>query len=190
MRKKDTRLRLNVIEGGLRCETAWGSLRIVAAPESSPPFPVTAVALEEDTWLIISAEPRFCEPEQHPIRMMTDLINARKHPLGSVVVRNARPLQFLAIVHDVDHEPTWREEWVKKALASVFAEAERRKMFALGLHLLGTRHGSLKTRRFARLLAGTLRSTDFQHLRRLWVIAPVGINQDLVAALKKFLGPS
>jgi hypothetical protein len=69
---------------------------------------------------MMSASPTVCEPDIHPIRLMTDVINAEPEPIGSVVVRKGNPLRFLAIVHDVNQEPTWREEWVVIAFIKGF----------------------------------------------------------------------
>jgi hypothetical protein len=151
---------------------------------------VEAVAVEEDTWLILSADPKITEPEAHPIRLMTDVINAIKEAVGSVRVQNGNPLRFLAIVHDVDCEPTWREEWVQSALINVFQEAEQRKLKAIALPLLGTRHGRLSATRFAELLAAALMGTAFNHLQRLWLVASVKQNAVVIERLQALLTPS
>ncbi len=95
-KREDIRSRLTVIRGGVQCELAFGPVRIVAAPENRPPFDVDAIAYEEDTWLIMSADPKICQPEEHPIRLMTDLINAQPETVGSVRVQGRNPLRFLA----------------------------------------------------------------------------------------------
>jgi hypothetical protein len=188
MRKKiDRQNRLRVITGGLHCELSFGPLRIVASPEKSRPFMVDAIAFEEDTFLIMSADPMICEPAQHPIRLMTELINARPVPVGSVLVKGNHPLRFLAIVHDVNQDPTWKEEWVASALNKIFQEAELRRLEAVGLPLLGTLHGKLEKKRFAVLLSRALMRTSFLYLRRLWLIAPVGVNLDIITMLKSAL---
>jgi hypothetical protein len=172
-----------LIQGGLQRETSYGPLRIVAAPESGPPFKVEALVIEEDTWLVMSAVPTVCEAEVHPIRLMTDVIEAVPEPVGSVLVKNGNPLRFLAVVHDVNQEPTWKETWIEKALSRVFLEAELYKLSSIGLPLLGTRHGSLEQDRFVFLLARVLKRTDFNHLGRLWLIVPAKTNSEIFTAL-------
>jgi hypothetical protein len=184
----DIRSKLQLIQGGLRCDMSFGSIRIVAAPERSPPFEVDAVILEEDTWLIMSAEPKMGEPEEHPIRLMTELLEAQPKPVGSLIVQGKNPpLHFMAIVHDVNQDPTWREEWVASALKEVFREAERRKLEAVSLPLLATVHGKLVPQRFVELLSRTLLQTPITHLRRLWLIAPLTINAEIIDLLQKRL---
>ena len=187
---QDIRKRLHVIEGGLRRVLTCGRLKIVASPQTAPPFAVQAVAVEEDTWLILSADPQITYPEEHPIRLMTDLINTEKEKVGTVRVQQGHPLRFLAIVHDVDCEPTWREQWVQSALVEVLVEAERRKLDAVALPLLGTRHGRLQPKRFAELLAAALLGVELTHLKRLWLVAGAKQSAVVVERLQDLLEPS
>ena len=73
------RTTLRLIQGGLHSEISFGPVRIIAAPENIPPFELNARAYEEDTWLVMSADPKGCEPEVHPIRLMTELIETKPY---------------------------------------------------------------------------------------------------------------
>ena len=181
------RPKMRVIQGGLDCQTRCGPIRIVAAPENSPPFEVDARAFEEDTFLIMSADPKVCEPEEHPIRLMTELIECKPETVGSVVVKGQKPLRFLAIVHDVNQDPTWKPEWIESALKEIFCKAEQHKLQSVGIPLLGTLHGKLEENHFVELLAQALRCTAFFYLKRLWLIAPAGFNINLIKMLKAAL---
>lgn len=185
--KSDMRSRFRLIQGGLRCQTSFGPIRIVAAPEDSPPFGIDALVVEEDTWLIMSAEPKIGEPEEHPVRLMADLLKARPKSVGSVLVKGQNPMHFMAVVHDVNQDPTWREEWIESALKEIFRQAERRKLRAIGLPLLGTIHGKLANQRFGELLTRALVQTPFKHLRCLWLIAPTPINSEIIELLQSML---
>lgn len=189
MKKPFAPQNLRVIEGGLHREMSFGRLRIVAAPQTSPPFAVQAVAIEEDTWLIISAEPNIAPTEEHPVRLMTELMSAAKEKAGSVRVKEGCPLRFLAIVHDVDCEPTWREQWVQSALVNVLREAEKRRLDAVAVPLLGTRHGRLAPKRFAELLAAALLGVESIHLKRLWLVAPAEQIAVVFPRLRDLLDP-
>lgn len=169
MAEKNT---LQLIQGGLHRSMSFGPVRIVSAPVTSPPFHVQALVFEEDTWLIMSEHPEACEPEEHPIRMMTQMIEIHPEKVGTVLVRGQNPIRFLAIVHDVDQEPTWREEWVESALMEIFVNAEQRGIQSIGLPLIGTLHGKLENQRFVELLHKVLVQMTFNHLKRLWLIAP------------------
>ncbi len=74
-----------LIQGGLHQETAYGPVRIMAAPEETPPFQIDAMVFEEDTWLVMSASPTVCESDIHPIRLMTDVMNAEPETVGRVL---------------------------------------------------------------------------------------------------------
>lgn len=179
--------KLSVITGGLHSRMSYGNLRIVAAPEQSPPFKIHAMAYEEDTYLIMSAQPDHAPRSDHPLRLMAQLSKLEPEKPGSVVVTGKNPFKFLAVVHNVDKEPTWRKEWIESALSSIFAEAEKRELNALGLPLLGAKHGKLKHHLFITLLARALGNTRLDHLRRLWIIAPVPENAQLIDLLKSQL---
>jgi hypothetical protein len=191
MSKKSIRRRkLKIIPGGLHRKISFAPVRIIAAPENSAPFKVNALVFEEDTWLVMSANPTTCELEVHPIRLMTEVIETEPEPVGSVLVKNGHPLHFLAIVHDLNQEPTWKEAWIERALNSVFQESERRKISALGLPLLGTRHGRLEKPRFAVILGRVLKQTSFNHLKQIWLIVPPKTNSEIIAALNAELDTS
>jgi hypothetical protein len=143
------------------------------APREQPPFSVDALVVEEDTYLVLSADPRPGEPHpEHPIRVMTSLLEVEPREPGSIVIRDRFPVEIAAIVHDLDDEPSWREEWVVSALDRAFAEAERRQMRALGLEMLGAIHGRLERPRFLQLLRQSLQRSDPHTLERIWLIPP------------------
>jgi hypothetical protein len=161
-----------------------GPVQIVAAPEENQPFDVEALAIEEDTWRIMSAEPQTCDPNEHPIRIMTQMIEAGPEKVGAVLTHGKDPVRFLAIVHDVDQEPSFREEWLLTAIKNVFLGVEQRGLKSLGLPFLGTRHGRLDTRRFIVLLSRILTETTFHNMTRLWLITPQGKDSITIESLK------
>ncbi|MEJ2725473.1 MAG: hypothetical protein P8175_12665 [Deltaproteobacteria bacterium] len=174
---------LRVIQGRLIDETFIGPLRIVAAPTKAPPFHVDAFALEEDTFLVLSADAQVRDPKMPLTRIMTRLIDTKPATPGSVLVRGGRPLRFLAVVHDLNQEPSWKEEWITQALSRIFQAAERRELQAVALQMLGTVHGSLEKSRFVFLLRTAIEDALFHHLKRLWLIVPYGMAREVVALL-------
>ena len=172
IKQKGKRPRLRLI----RCDSChkifFGTVKIVAAPEDVPPFRVDAVAAEEDTFLALSAKPKACENNEHPIRMMTKVFELRPEPPGKILVKGRNPLQFLAIVHDLNREPSWKEEWISNALEGIFREAERRRISSLALPMLGTRYGSLENERFLMLLRNSLEQNPLKNLKHIWLMTP------------------
>jgi len=148
---------------------------LVAAPLERPPFPVDGVVVEDDTWLVLGADPEFHEPTEHPIRIWTALHEAEPLEPGAVSVAEGRPVRLHAVVHDLSCDPTWREEWVGAALAEVFRLADLHGLHSLALPILGGVHGRLSGARFLRLLDRALAGAAAGRPARVWLIAPPGL---------------
>ena len=171
----DMHPKLRLIRGGAGNECRVAGIRIVLAPTHKPPFPVEALVAEEDTFLVLSAQTDLTTRNEHPMRVWTAAHDAEPAPPGTVVVQNGYPLKLLAVVHDLDSEPTWNEEWVSKALAEVLRQADRLRLRSLGLPLLGTVHGRLSDERSLQLLWSVLDAGIPVTLERLWLLAPEGL---------------
>lgn len=188
-RRKEPQPNLSLISDEYGRAGQLGRVRVVAAPEHAPPFAVDALAVEEDTHLLLSTEGEIREPEES----LESLVEAaQKTPAnfpGNVLVRTARPLQLLAIVHDVDRQPTWREDWIASAIHATVEEAEWRRLKSLGLPLVGTRHGSIEPRRVAGWLGSCLSRASFRYLKRIWLIVPSGAEAELMNALRSEISP-
>ena len=180
----DKNPRLRLIRGGYPYEIRIGPFDIVASPENQPPFKVDAVAVEEDTFLVMSADRNVRDPKEPLMKVMTRVIETRPKTPGSVLVRGKSPLRFLAIVHDLNEEPSWREEWIRSALGEIFREAERRKLKAIAIPFLGTLHGSWEKQQFLVLLRSALERISANHLKRLWLVFPKGTSANILEILK------
>jgi len=163
---------------------SFGSVQIVVAPRGRPPFPVNAVAAEEDTFLVLSADPVVRAPREPLIKLLTKVIETRPEIPGTVLVKGKDPLRLLAIVHDLNLEPSWREEWIASTLDEIFKEAECRRLHAIALPFLGTRHGSLKVERFVALLRRALERMSPSHPKRLWLVTPDGTNGNIFETIE------
>ena len=137
------------------------------------PFVVDAFVVEDDTYTVLSANPEFRPPGMSvsEATAAADASGDDAHPLGSVVVRGARPLILHAIVHDLSAEPTCSEGSIRAALDAAFAEAERRKLTAIAMMPIGTRFGSIDEPRFVELLHASLRAARVQSVAQVWIIA-------------------
>lgn len=159
-------------------------VKLQVAPEDSPPFPVEAVAAEEDTFLVLSADPEVRRPKEDPQQLMAEAFETCPAALGSVIVKGKDPLRLLAIIHDLNQEPSWKEEWIAGALDGIFREAESRKLRSIALPLLGTLHGSLEKQRFVVLLREAMERQPPNHLTHLWLVVPVGISGEILEMLE------
>lgn len=180
---------MRVLVGGRRVSGSIGPIRIVVARHGDAPFAVAAEAFEEDTWLALSTETPVVRSPGHPVRVMTGVWESEPEKPGSVVVRSGVPLRLLAVVHDLDAEPTWKEEWVQSALAGVFLEVVERGLQAVKVPLLGTKHGQLPAPRFMallrRILDDVLSTTPdgAPTLRRIWLARESESGESLLEAL-------
>jgi hypothetical protein len=164
-----------------------GSVRIFVAPQDIPPFIADAIAEEEDTYLVLSADSEVQETHEDPKRLMTELLKTSPLTPGNVILTGKHPLQLLAIVHDLDREPSWKEEWVTGALDGIFREAEGRKLRSIALPMLGTVHGSLEKQRFLVLLREALERSSPKHLAQLWLMVPAGTTRAVLEMLASIL---
>jgi hypothetical protein len=178
------RAKLSLISDEFGRAGRLGPVHVVVAPEDAPPFPVDAIAVEEDTHLLLSSDGVVDEPDEDFDELIAAAGEAPTITPGSVLVRKGDPLRFLAIVHDIDCEPTWQEEWIASAINGVIEEAEWRRLEAVAVPLIGTRHGNVETRRVALWLGRCLSRTASRFLKRVWVIAPAGSEAELMWALR------
>lgn len=168
-------------------ELSVGRLRITAAPEEAPPFDPEAVVFEEDTYLVLSADPVAREPEEHPLEILTRVHELEPEPPGTVLVREGRPVRLLAVVHDLSRDPTWTEQWIGTALEGVFTASASRGFESLALPPLGCKHGRLGTKRFAALLARALGEAAPASLSRLWLVVSSGDCAPMLGQLREAL---
>lgn len=176
---RDSGKGLELIRGGYPRRIQMESLILVASLGKDPPFKVDAMALEEDTFLVLSADRRVRHVREPLIKVMTRVINTRPRKPGSVIVQKGDPLRLLAIIHDLNEEPSWREDWITRALEGIFHEAERRKLRTIGIPFLGTLHGTLERDRFLVLLRSSIENAYLYHLKQLWLVVPTGTSSRL-----------
>jgi hypothetical protein len=180
--------RLRLVRGG-RNGSRLGPLRVVAAPPEEPPFAVAATVVEEDTWLVLSAEPDIKPSADHPVRIMTELLEAEPLAPGSVVAGSKAPLQLLAVIYDLGQEPICRPEWVASALGEVFRITEEQNISTLALPLLGIRHGRLPVNVFLDIFANSIRETPLSHLRKVWLSTEAELTREVRSLLEAYARP-
>ena len=169
--------------GQRRPEIRMGPVRLFVAPKEWPPFLADAMVEEEDTYLVLSADHEVQETREQHEELMAELLKTNPAMPGSVILKEGQPLSLLAVVHDLSQEPSWKEEWIVRALDSILREAQRRKLRSLALPLLGTLHGSLERQRFLVLLREALERSSPENLVRLWLVVPAGTTREVLGML-------
>lgn len=144
---------------------------LIKAPSSAPPFAVQAIVLEEDTGLVLSADVRVKDVDEHPIRLMTGLLSSETIAIGTAVLRRGTPHRIFAVVHDMDQTPHCRQEWVVSALVQVMQLCEQlcdqENIQSIAIQRLGSVFGKLDTFWFENELLEQSRDSP---LKQIWLM--------------------
>ena len=168
-------MHLRILPNPSRWKSNMGTIEVAAGTTGRAPFSIDAIVFEEDTYQVLNASRTLFETGEHPIRTLTNAFLARPARPGTVITRGGHPLRLLAVIHDLDRNPTWREDWIREALRTILHEVEKRGLRSLALPLLGTVHGSFSAVRFVRHLRSSLEGSPPSSLNRIWLLAPVHI---------------
>jgi len=166
---------LELVRGG-RPEGRERPARITVASGAGMP-PPDALVLEEDTWLILSADMQVTEPAEHPVRLLTRLHDAEPAVPGKVLIRGEDPLTLLAVVHDFDAEPCCRPEWIEVALRRLLDICRERRVATLGVPLFGVAHGRLLPEEVIPLMVRVLLDNE--------AVIPLSVQLDVPSGLKE-----
>ncbi len=146
------------------------AVRIHLTVPASAPERVDALVCEQDTCgvLVHHGEP---PPRRESYRRLVAAMLAQQ-PVrpGSVLVRGDDRLRLYAIVHDLERDPSWSEDWVRDALLGIWRVAGERGVRSLLLPPLGAVHGRLPLSVFATLLRETFAAIPVPSLRDLWLV--------------------
>jgi len=176
---------LRLIRGDLDRVVQLGNAWIQFSPLDRPPFAVDAVAVEQDTALVLDEEPLLYAPGNSLTEISSELEHFSEPLPGSVLVQRGKPKRLYAIIHDLELEPTWRREWVQIALDNLLRLAERQELRAIALPLLGCRFGQLESWRFIDLLCQALQNHPPAFKLKLWLVAPRYETHALLSRLQR-----
>lgn len=135
--------------------------------DTAAPDAVDAVVFEQDTELILAVDRAPAPPQESVARLVEEALAARGAPLGSVLVREGAPTLLLAVVHDLDREPSWDAAAVAAAYSGVFRLARERGWRGIVMPLLGTVHGRMSALDSRQLLEAAARTAPA--LERVWL---------------------
>lgn len=163
-----------------------GGVEIVVARDDDPPFPVDAVVVEEDTWRALGAPADTVVSPEHPVRTIARVRKAEPEQPGTIVVQRGTPLRLLAVVHDLNVDPSWSEAWIEAALDAMFVCTEELGLSALRMPLLGCEHGRVDPLDFAHLLGEALRrrAADARTPQRIWLARGSQSGAELLGAMR------
>lgn len=176
------RPKLRVV-GGRKDHVVIGPVRLSLAPRDAAPS-CDAAVLEEDTWQVVAAGPEMTIRTEHPIRLWTDVLNAKPITPGTVLQRKGWPLTMVAVVYDFGAEPCCRSRWIAVALTEILRICRERHVSALLLPLPGVRHGRFPLRKAFRLVVRALGEATPSDLRRVLLACP---SEEEEAKVRKLL---
>lgn len=148
-------------------------------PEEVSTLDHDAVVLEDDTFLVLSADPTPKATPERPVYLLKQAMQVEPEVPGTVIAKEKAPLRLLAVVHDLNQDPSWQEEWISSALVEALRAVEKRKLGSMALQMLGTVHGSLDPARFLKLLEHALATVRCEHLEKIWVVVPGGVGVEV-----------
>lgn len=158
--------KLSLIQGGRDRSWQFGALNVWIAVAHEAPFFPDYELIEEDTWRVIGAGRKFREVKEHPIRVMTDVVDQPALEAGSCFRRGRR---VFLVMHDIEQDPVCRPEWIDTALACAFRCVDRQQGGSLSLPPPGVEHGHFSLRKSLAALTGALRVAKCEHLGRVWL---------------------
>lgn len=147
-----------------------GSWRVRLLDEDEPAPDSALVVEEEDRFLVLSAPPVVPERIDHPIRVMTDLWHFEPRALGSVIEQT--PRRWLAVVHDLDRDPSLDRGVAEQTLRRVLDRAEAGAAERIALRPWGVRHGPWSLDQSLEVLQAVLQERWRPRLRDLDLRSP------------------
>ena len=158
---------------------------IVVAPKAVPPFDIDAVVEEQDTALILSESGNIAEPDNKPAWFLANKLESQAllKP-GSVIKRDGKTIRLLAIVHDLDMEPSWSSEWVAQALDNIIKLSHTQGISSIQLPVLGAQHGRFHIQDFLQLLVITIKKSHGK-LKKIWLVVPRQDCSNTLSLLKR-----
>ena len=113
---------------------------ICCSDEEKSAFIAEAEIVEEDTWQLMAADITARETDEHPIRLMTSLIDQKPLTPGEVIIRRN---EWRAVIFDLDAEPPCTPEWIRKALQHISHLLVSNAISSISLSLPGIRYSCL-----------------------------------------------
>ncbi|MDH3328312.1 MAG: hypothetical protein OEM01_03690 [Desulfobulbaceae bacterium] len=168
--------KFTLITGGADHKIEVNRIAIEVVSDSVFPLPVDVRVFEEDTYLVLTVDPAMRYTDEHPIKLMTHIMEAKTKKPGSVVRKNS---SWYAVVYDLDADPVCREEWIDNAYREALQLAEKRGITRLGLPLLGTVHGPYPAQDSMQLLINQIKSLAFSKIKKIVIVAEQGFEEDV-----------
>jgi len=153
---------------GLYMSIVSNGILISGSPHEEPPFEVEAVVIEQDRFLVMTPpQSIIVRPQERMDQLITAALNIRPYDIGTVLIQDTHPLTLLAVIHDLDNEPSWHDQGIIKTLTAIISVCEQRSLHALAVPLFGTKPALFHT---LSLVQQVISTTDHHCLERIWLV--------------------
>lgn len=153
---------LTLIEGGRDHGWQLGSVRLLIESAEGPSFVPDFQLVEDDTYRVVAAAPEFREVEEHPVRLMTELVHQEPLEPGSAHREKRR---IVLVIYDLELEPICGPVAIRNALRAAIGIAQGAGAASVALPVPGRRHGRTALRTGIGLAIDALRGTPAGTLR-------------------------
>jgi len=146
-----------------------GNIRVLLCHEQSH-LPETAIqVLEEDTWRVLSSEIAINEQrEQHPVRVITDLLDQERSRPGDVLIHG---IHWYAINYDLDQNPICQPQWLRESMHTILLKAVEQNISSLCIPLPGVAHGHISLSDSVAIIMNMIQDYPSEQALSLWIVA-------------------
>jgi hypothetical protein len=177
----------NSTKHSLPCITTIGKIEIAVAPIEYLPLGIDAIVEEQDTQLLMAVDTEIEYPDDDFDTLINQMTTGKARRPGQIIVKQDKPIRFQAIIHDINHDPSWKVEWIALALKQLVEEIENYQIKSLAMPLLGTHHGKMAEEESIELLCASLATDQASLLENLWLIAPDPICNRIKDSINNFV---
>jgi hypothetical protein len=166
------------------CAARIGAIAIYSAPREHPPFDCQAMVVEQDTNLILGEQTTLVEPNK-PAWYLANTLE-RDQPVykpGDVIIKRGPPMQLLAVIHDIEQQPSCDNDSLKLAWQNLMTIVTQNNIKTLATPALGSVYGKIKLEESLRLLGQAIHDYTPPCLEKIWLILPAHQQIDLAAVL-------
>jgi hypothetical protein len=140
--------------------------------ENVTPVDVDAVVEEQDTALVLGAPGYISISDEKPAWVLANQLESSDEPVpGSVLIRKGNPIRLLAIIHDLAQDPTWKTQWITKALDNIFISAQSCGIHSIKMPILGAQHGYFNIDKFITALINAIKNHRGR-IDKIWLTVP------------------
>ncbi len=135
------------------------------------PDDVDAIVMEQDTGMVLGPLDDIRDSRESMESLAKALSGSGEAEQGSVIVLGTVPSRLLAIIHDLDRDPTWTEDIVAKTVARVLELSNKRGFASIAMPLLGAVHGGMTEDRARQILDDAVSNMAGPgSLRTIWLV--------------------